>query len=115
MNARTSEALFVCLSDLWSTKLTDGKVLENIDAITYCTGYDSSETHSFIPAIVYPPDYVSWVNETAGLGILENFGVFSWKAWRFGWEDRTFNSLCKKNGVLSPAMWWLFDMGKRKT
>ncbi|KIW47922.1 uncharacterized protein PV06_00571 [Exophiala oligosperma] len=72
-----------------------------------------SETHSFVVAFVDPPDYVSWVNETAGLGMLEHFGTFSRKAWRFWWHDRDFYSLCK-NGVFSPAMWRLFDMGKRK-
>jgi dimethylaniline monooxygenase (N-oxide forming) len=59
------------------------------------------------------PDYIQWVNETAGTGVFEHFGWFKSKAWAFWWQDRELYKLCL-SGVLSPAVWRLFETGKRK-
>lgn len=68
---------------------------------------------SFYVCLIPLTDYLTWMDETAGTGILEHFSFFSLKAWQFWWRDREFYNLCK-GGLLSPAIWRLFDMGRRK-
>jgi dimethylaniline monooxygenase (N-oxide forming) len=58
-------------------------------------------------------DQWTWLNQTVGTGILDHFGAFNSKAWSFWWQDRSFYSKCK-SGILSPAIFRLFDEGKRK-
>jgi dimethylaniline monooxygenase (N-oxide forming) len=58
-------------------------------------------------------DHIQWLDKTAGTGVFDHFGWFSTKAWYFWWKDRSFYNTCLK-GLLSPAIWRLFDMGKRK-
>jgi dimethylaniline monooxygenase (N-oxide forming) len=58
--------------------------------------------------------HFKWLHDTAGTGLFEHFGWFSRRAWSFWWKDRELYSLCL-NGVPSPAIFRLFDMGKRKT
>ena len=70
-------------------------------------------TGNWYSVFVRMPDYVAWLDETAGTGLFANFGFSSIEAWRFWCRDRKFYNLCK-NGVFSPAIWRLFDMGKRK-
>ncbi|OAP60442.1 hypothetical protein AYL99_05444 [Fonsecaea erecta] len=61
------------------------------------------------------PDHLPWLDRVAGTGVLAHFSLFSWRAWRFWWTsgDRGFYRLCR-SGVFSPAIWRLFDMGRRK-
>ncbi|KAK5237652.1 hypothetical protein LTR47_000744 [Exophiala xenobiotica] len=74
----------------------------------------TKNTGNWYSAFVRMPDYMAWLDETAGTGLLNgHFGLFSTEAWRFWWRDREFYNLCK-NGVFSPSIWRLFDMGKRK-
>ncbi|KAJ9609981.1 hypothetical protein H2200_006311 [Cladophialophora chaetospira] len=67
----------------------------------------------FIIVFLRLPDHLKWLDKTAGTGILTHFSWFSWRSWRFWWQDRRFYNLCK-SGLISPAMWRLFDMGGRK-
>lgn len=71
--------------------------------------YDSS----YYPAIMPTADYMRWLDATAGTDVFSHFG-WSWKAWKFWWQDRDFYDLCN-NGCLSSALWRLFETGKRKT
>jgi dimethylaniline monooxygenase (N-oxide forming) len=64
------------------------------------------------PAIVPMADHLRWLDETSGTDVLSRFG-WSWKAWSFWWQDRSFYNLCK-NGIFSSALWRLFETGKRK-
>lgn len=64
------------------------------------------------PAMLPTADQLNWLDQTTGADLLGHFG-WSWKAWKFWWEDWSFYNLCK-SGVLSPALWRLFDTGKRK-
>jgi len=59
------------------------------------------------------PDHLEWFDRTAGAGIFAHFSWLSWRSWRFWWQDRRFYYLCK-SGLLSPAIWRLFEMGGRK-
>ena len=73
-----------------------------------------SKVDSNFYAVFVPfPDHLAWLDETAGTGLFKHFGLFSWTAWRFWWSDPEFYTLCK-TGLLSPALWRLFDMGRRK-
>jgi dimethylaniline monooxygenase (N-oxide forming) len=57
-------------------------------------------------------DHMHWLDEVAGTGIFEHFG-WSAKAWGFWWRDRELYKLCK-TGLFSPAIWRLFETGRRK-
>jgi dimethylaniline monooxygenase (N-oxide forming) len=58
-------------------------------------------------------DYFSWLDKTAGTGLLDNFGWLKPRAWAFWWRDPKLYRICK-SGLFTPAIWRLFDMGKRK-
>lgn len=58
-------------------------------------------------------DHLTWVDKTAGSGIFDSFGFFKARAWSFWWSDKELYKLCK-NGLFTPVIWRLFDMGKRK-
>ena len=58
-------------------------------------------------------DFLRWVDETAGIGLFANFGWFSARAWALWWKDRELYNMAL-TGLFSPAIWRLFDMGKRK-
>lgn len=58
-------------------------------------------------------DHLRYLNWAAGAGVFEHFGWFCWRAWAFWWRDRELYKKTK-NGLLTPAIWRLFDMGKRK-
>lgn len=64
------------------------------------------------PAMLPTADAINWLDRTTGADLLGRFG-WSWKAWKFWWQDRSFYNLCN-TGVLSPHMWRLFDTGGRK-
>lgn len=77
--------------------------------------YDAKST--FYTVLLPTADFADWLDSQAGLGIRRNFGLLSrWtssKAWRMWWTDRKLYSLCL-SGVTSPAIFRLFDEGKRK-
>lgn len=64
--------------------------------------------------VVFQPfgDHIRWLDQVAGTGLFENFG-WSWKAWAFWWRDRELYRKCK-SGLFSPAIWRLFETGRRK-
>jgi dimethylaniline monooxygenase (N-oxide forming) len=64
------------------------------------------------PAMLPTSSQLAWIDATTGADLFSHFG-WSWKAWKFWWQDREFYNLCN-NGIFSPAMWRLFDTGKRK-
>lgn len=68
---------------------------------------------SFYTAFVPIGDHLTWVDKTAGSGIFDSFGFFKARAWSFWWSDKELYKLCK-NGLFTPVIWRLFDMGKRK-
>ena len=65
------------------------------------------------PAMLPTAEQLTWLDRTCGSYLLDRFSWFSWKSWQFWWQDREFYKLCS-SGVLSPAMWRLFDNGKMK-
>jgi dimethylaniline monooxygenase (N-oxide forming) len=68
---------------------------------------------TFYVAFVPIADHLNWLDRTAGTGLFEHFGWFTRRAWEFWWRDGAFYKKCL-HGLLSPAIWRLFDMGKRK-
>ncbi|KIY01037.1 uncharacterized protein Z520_03703 [Fonsecaea multimorphosa CBS 102226] len=77
--------------------------------------YPSAIQRNFYAIFMPAHDQLHWLDRTAGTGMFAHFSPFSWRAWRFWWscDDRDFYRLCK-SGLLSPALWRLFDMGRRK-
>lgn len=65
-----------------------------------------------IPASVPHRDWLMWADQTAGSGVFERLG-WGWKGWEFWWREREMWSLIM-DGVLTSAVWRLFDEGKRK-
>ena len=68
---------------------------------------------TFYVAFMPMADHFRWLDEVAGTGMFEHFGWWSAKAWGFWWRDRALYRKCK-SGLFSPAMWRLFDTGRRK-
>lgn len=58
-------------------------------------------------------DHVRWFDQAAGTDLLSRVGWFSRKAWSFWWNDRELYHECA-NRCFSPAIWRLFETGKRK-
>jgi dimethylaniline monooxygenase (N-oxide forming) len=54
-----------------------------------------------------------WLDKVTGSGVFAHFGFWSWRSWWFWATDRSFYKECM-NGLASPAIWRLFDMGGRK-
>ena len=77
--------------------------------------YDAKST--FYTVFVPMSDHANWVDKTAGLGLRHHFGLVErWinaDAWKFWWRDRKLYYQCL-NGLTSPAIFRLFDMGKRR-
>jgi dimethylaniline monooxygenase (N-oxide forming) len=71
------------------------------------------EKSTFYTAFLSFGDHIKWLDETAGTGLFANFGWFSRRAWALWWKDRELYDKCL-NGLFTPAIWRLFDMGKRK-
>jgi dimethylaniline monooxygenase (N-oxide forming) len=67
----------------------------------------------FYTAFVRFSDHLEWMNWAAGTGIFEHFSWFNWRSWAFWLRDRKLYYKVK-SGLLTPAIWRLFDMGKRK-
>lgn len=68
---------------------------------------------TFFTQIMPFGDYWNWMEDTSGFDITSHFG-WGWKAWKFWWSDRQFYNKCQY-GMFSPAMYRLFESGKRKT
>lgn len=69
---------------------------------------------TFYTAFVPFPDHIQWLNWAAGAGVFEHFsGWFNSRSWVLWWKDYELYKACM-NGVFSPSIWRLFDMGKRK-
>lgn len=75
-------------------------------------GKQKIKTTGFYTAFM-PMEHVVWLDRTAGTGVFEHFGWFKRKAWAFWWRDRELYKKCL-GGLLSPAIWKLFETGKRK-
>lgn len=58
-------------------------------------------------------DHIRWFDDAAGTDVFSHFGWFSRKAWSFWWNDRNLYRECTRL-VFSPAVWRLFESGKRK-
>ena len=58
-------------------------------------------------------DHLQWLDKTAGTGVFQHFGWFCQRSWAFWCQDRELYKKCF-GGLFSPAIWRLFDMGKRK-
>lgn len=58
-------------------------------------------------------DHLRWFDWAAGTGVFSHFGVLSRRAWAFWWRDRELYNQCA-SGCFSPAVWRLFETGKRK-
>ncbi len=77
--------------------------------------YGASST--FYPALVPMSDYLAWLDKTAGVGIVKRFGpVQRWinlDTWKLWWNDpKLYRQIL--NGFASPAIFRIFDEGKRK-
>ncbi|KAL7817425.1 flavin monooxygenase-like protein [Trichoderma aethiopicum] len=64
-----------------------------------------------IPATVPPSEWLSWADETAGMGVGEHVG-WGWKAWVFWWRERTLWRMVM-DGPFTSVFWRLFP-GRRK-
>lgn len=71
-----------------------------------------TESTFYVGAMPYE-DHLRWFDQAAGTDVLSHFGLFSRKAWSFWWRDREFYRECTRH-VFSPAVWRLFESGKRK-
>lgn len=58
-------------------------------------------------------DHLRWYDQAAGTEVFSHFGMLSRKAWSFWWSDRALYNQCA-TGCFSPAVWRLFETGKRK-
>lgn len=68
------------------------------------------------PGLLPEAEHIKWLDETAGTGIFAHFGWRSWFSLRacvFRLKHRELYGLCR-TGLFTPAIWRLFDMGKRK-
>lgn len=76
-----------------------------------------SATSTFYTGFLPMTDHVDWMDKTAGLGIRKHFGIIErWKnaeSWGLWWRDSKLYRKCL-NGLTSPALFRLFDEGKRK-
>lgn len=75
-------------------------------------------TTTFYSAFVPMADFLTWLDETAGIGLKARFGLVErWtrrEAWGLWWRDRELYNICL-SGLTSPAIFRLFETGKRKT
>ena len=77
--------------------------------------YNAKST--FYTAFVPMTDHVTWMDSCAGIGLQTHFGLLArWtnrETWKFWWNDRKLYNIIL-TGLTSPAIFRLFDMGKRK-
>lgn len=74
---------------------------------------DLAQRGSPVPASVPQREWLAWADRTAGMGVFDRLG-WGRKGWEFWWRDREMWTLIM-DGVLTSAVWRLFDEGKRKT
>ncbi|KAJ9622083.1 hypothetical protein H2203_006964 [Taxawa tesnikishii (nom. ined.)] len=82
-----------------------------------------SPNANFYLAFVPGHEHLEWLDRTAGCGVGDNLGgwglgafcggCLSWKTWKLWWQDKELYRMCV-NGLATPAIWRLFDTGKRK-
>jgi dimethylaniline monooxygenase (N-oxide forming) len=60
-----------------------------------------------------PFEWGVWADRMAGTGVIERAFGWGWKAWWFWLWDRKMYTLLRA-GILSPHIWRLFDVGKRR-
>ncbi len=74
-------------------------------------------TSTFYSVFVPMADHFTWCDETAGLGLKARFGLIErWtrrEAWGLWWSDQELYNMCL-SGLTTPAIFRLFDVGKRK-
>ena len=63
-----------------------------------------------VPASMARREWLVWADGTARTGIEERLG-WGWKGWRFWWRERRLYRLLM-DGVVTPAIWRLFDGGE---
>ena len=68
---------------------------------------------TYYPVFLQLDGWLRFLNDTAGLGVLEHFSWTSWQSWRFWLTDGKLYKTCL-SGITSPAIFRLFDTGKRK-
>jgi dimethylaniline monooxygenase (N-oxide forming) len=68
---------------------------------------------TFYVAMMPYADHLRWADEAAGTGVFRYFGWSTPEAWALWWRDRELYRACM-SGVFSPAIWRLFDVGKRR-
>ena len=75
-----------------------------------------STKSTYYVALLPEAEHIFWLDQMAGTGIFAHFGWRSWlslRAWKFWWAQNDLYQLCR-TGFLNPAIWRIFDMGKRK-
>ena len=113
------ELLSMCVSQIWRGKASLPPLQEMQEWHEQRmewrreTTRKHGESSTFYTAIVPFADHFRWLDEVAGTGLYANFGWFKWRAWRLWWNDRELYQKCLR-GLFTPAIWRLFDMGKRK-
>lgn len=117
------EMIAMCISQIWRGKSSLPPFAEMQKWLRDTQAWRADQTKryqaqsTFYPVFVPMADHLVWMDSCAGLGIRRHFGLLSrwtsWEAWKFWWNDRELYNLCL-TGLTSPAMFRLFDEGKRK-
>lgn len=117
------EAQAFCVSQIWQGKSSLPPLVEmqqwHLNYLRWREGmtkrYNAKST--FYTAFVPATDQWIWLDTCAGLGIRRHFGLLArwtnWDAWSLWWNDRCLYNICL-TGLTSPAMFRLFETGKRK-
>ena len=73
------------------------------------------ENSTFYPILLDITDSLEWIDQAAGVGLYKNLGGgwVNWRAWKLWWEDKEFYHILL-NGIFTPAIWRLFETGKRR-
>ncbi|OAA69551.1 dimethylaniline monooxygenase 2 [Cordyceps fumosorosea ARSEF 2679] len=106
----------MCIAQVWRgrSRLPPAREMERwMDAqAAYVAGLARRAT--IVPATVDMRAWLAWADETAGLGVERRVGRwFGSACWAFWWrEHRLYNMIDR--GVLTSAVWRLFEEGKRK-
>lgn len=65
------------------------------------------------PRWVQGPQWMAWVEATAGVRLQEHLSPFSLTAWKLWWQDRELSRMLI-DGILSPHIYRLFDSEGRR-
>ena len=117
------EAISICTSQIWKG---NSSLPSLPDMQKWCQDYrkwreDMTRQYNaqstFYTFFVPMGEHMAWIDSCAGFGMRQHFGLGSrWtnlRAWKFWWNDRELYNLCL-SGLTTPAMFRLFDEGKRK-